>query len=99
MATATLTSTGKSTLPPKATRSDDRLRELDPGRYYGCLTKIVYFTWSVATRAAYYLSEFRGHSPVAELRQKVGIEYEPYQCKYCGEIHIGRINRVRRPVS
>jgi len=80
----------KSTYEPKVKRTDAYLYTSDPGRYYGCLTKVTYFSALVATRAAYLLSEFRC------ITEKTTKEYEPYVCKYCGEYHIGRVNRRKR---
>lgn len=52
---------------------------------FSCRDKTPYSHALIATRQAYYLSQFRGR------------EFDVYRCRYCAAYHLGRINPVRRP--
>ena len=55
--------------------------------HFSCEGKTCYTAMLPATKAAYHLSEARGK------------EFGPYRCRWCESIHLGRINRKRRPES
>ena len=56
----------------------DKPRKLN-SVYHSCKRKFNYRTWEDAERAAERRTEAAGH------------EIQPYDCRHCGGIHIGRI--------